>query len=250
MNWLLPPNILITLLVLSGFIWPARMLAAGAPAAFEASYTVEKYKSTVAEMHLKLEHVGDRLVYTSQTLPRGLLDLFSDDKIFEQSTLHWDTERHGLQLLAHQYTRREKPKDNQQFSLSWNTAETADVTGMAHNKPFTLQLKTPAWDRLSVQLALMMDISRDKQPKDQYVYTVINAGKLEQYQFHFESEQKLSIGERVYPTLKFKREHSGNRMTYFWLAPALNYIPVRIEQHKKGELHFSMQLAKPVKVSP
>lgn len=224
--------------------------AAKPPTPFTASYKVEKYKNIVAIMQLSLQLKDDRYIYTSETNPKGLLDLFSNDKVFEQSILQWDAEHQQLYLLEYQFKRAEKPKDNQQFTMTWNAADSASCAGIYRKQPFTLTLESPAWDRLSVQLALMADLKDTNQTKD-YRYNIIDGAKLSDYQFLLEAEQTIKIDQREYRTLKLKRSHeSGKRTTFLWLAPELGYIPVRVEQHKKGELNFSMELAAPPKVTP
>lgn len=249
---LLPLNkLLIFLLSMTWLSFSMSAHAANPPIPFKASYKVEKYNNVIAVMQLMLQHKDDRIIYTSQTKPKGLLDLFSDDNVFEQSTLQWDAEHQQLRLLDYQYKRAEKAKDNQQFTISWSDTDLATCIGTSRKQAFTLELKSPAWDRLSVQLALMADLNRSDNPRIDYHYSIVDNSELSDYQFQFETEQTIKIGSREYHTLKFKRPHdSGKRTTYLWLSPELGYLPVRVEQHKKGELHLSMELAEHVKVTP
>lgn len=225
--------------------------AANPPTPFTASYKLEKYNNIVAVMHLSLQRKDDQFIYTSESKPKGLLDLFSDDKIFEQSTLQWNAEQQSLQLIDYQYKRAEKPKDNQHFTLAWNNPHSATCSGMARKQPFTLELTSPAWDRLSVQLALMTDLSREENPAADHRYSIIDNGQLSEYLFQTQTQETIKVGQQEYHTIKLKRPHdSGKRTTYLWLASELGYLPVRVEQHKKGELNFSMELTAPVKVTP
>ena len=81
-------------------------------------------------MQVSLQQKDGQFIYTSETNPKGLLDLFSDDKVFEQSILQWDTENQKFHLLEYQFKRAEKPKDNQQFTITWNSADSASCTGI------------------------------------------------------------------------------------------------------------------------
>ncbi|TNF36758.1 MAG: DUF3108 domain-containing protein [Gammaproteobacteria bacterium] len=250
MNWLSLRKHTV-LLLLAGLTCSWSGFAANPPQAFAAKYKLEKYNSVIAIMDLTLQHQDDKIIYRSQTTPKGLLDIFSDDRVTEQSQLQWKPEQQDLRLIEYQYQRAEKPKDNQQFSLHWNDDNSASCTGTARQQAFTLSLQQPAWDRLSVQLALMMDLSRDTRPRASYSYHVIDNAEMTEYQFQLESEDTIELGQQQYHTLKYKRAHdSGKRLTYFWLVPELDYLPVRIEQHKKGELHLSMELAEPIRVTP
>ena len=251
MNLSALPKLLTLLLSITWLSCAGIAHAANPPTAFQVSYNIEKYNNIVGVMQLSLQQQDDRFIYTSKTEPKGLLDLFSDDKVFEQSILQWDAEHQQLRLLEYQFKRSEKPNDNQHFTMTWNNADSALCSGIYRKQPFTLTLESPAWDQLSVQLALMTDLSSNDNQVKSYRYDIIDSANLSDYKFLLETEQTIKIGQQEYRTLKLKRPHeSGKRTTYLWLAPELGYIPVRVEQFRKGKLHFSMELAEPAKVTP
>ena len=226
-------------------IFSQTLQAASLPDDFEAHYEVEKYSTTIAEMTLSLSRQGQDIIYQSRTRPRGLLAMISNDKIDETSRLK-QTDDGSLQLLSYHYNRKDRPKDRQQYELHWQDATTLKISGEYHHKTVQLEADTKVWDGLSIQLALMADISPDAVFNSQYDYTIVDDGQLKHYQFEYLSRETLRIGSKSYQTLKIRRQHDkkGKRISYFWLATELNNLPVKIEQYKKGELNLTMQLTK------
>ena len=228
-------------------LWMA--LALGLPAQavqlppdFTASYHIEKYGTLIANMKLSLQTRDDSIIYRSHSQTRGLAALFSDDQIDEISQLRKPEEEELPHLTSYQYRREDKRKDNQQFSIDWTEDDIAIISGEYRNHSFDLQTDKPVWDRLSVQLALVCQASQQPQ-KDVYQFHVFDRDELQQYTFERLGEESITINGTSYTTLKLKRQH-GKRTTYLWLDTENYYLPVRIEQHKNGDLHLTLSLDK------
>ena len=237
MNWSFK---LQTISIVLGLLLPLLTTAASPPDDFSARYILEKYGSTMGEMTLSLARQDNKLIYQSHSRPRGLAALFSDEEIDEISELQVDET--SVRLSQYQYRRKDKPSKNQQFSLSDTLSdEKTLVTGRYGNNRFELQAPQPLWDRLSLQLALIMDVAATSNKQKNYQYTLIDKAELEAVEFKFLSEETLNIGNNPYKTLKFSRHH-GNRATFIWLAAELDYLPVKVAQYRKDELKLSMSL--------
>jgi len=220
--------------------WP--LLAISLPNDFEARYEVEKYGTVIAAMQLSLQHQKQLITYHSNTRARGLLALISNDKIDENS--HLQQINNITTLINYDYTRKKKPHDNQHYRLKINSDGHTLINGEYDKKAIQLNSPLPVWDKQSVQLALMSDISRNTPFNTTYTYNIVDDGKFKQYQFEYLSNETVRIGKKRYKTLKVKRQHDkqNKRVSYFWLAPELNNLPVKIEQYKKGKLNLNMQL--------
>lgn len=210
------------------------------PNDFAATYNMEKYGSTVAKMVLKLDKKNEHITYQSNTIPQGLAAILTDDRISEKSNIIWSEKDKLVRLSSYQYTRKNKAKKNQQIYLDWKDDDNAIAKMHYAGQNSEVATENLVWDRLSVQLALASDLKTNENNKT-FKYTVLDKGQLNQYQFEYQSHETLSIGNQQYKAVKVKRPH-GNRHTYFWLAKELDFLPVKIEQYKKGELHMSMQL--------
>ena len=91
-------------------------------------------------------------------------------------------------------------------------------------------------DQHSLTLALLEDLRAGKGP--QFVYKVINKGRLETYTFKRVCEQKLdtSLGKLDTVRIDRVRESSDGRSTRIYFAKSLDYAPVLIQElNTKGD---------------
>ena len=214
------------------------------PPDFEATYRVNKYNTTIAEMKLSLKQTNQGIIYKSHSETRGLAAVFSNEEINETSQLLWDKDSGTPHLHKYEYQRKNKAKKNQQFILDWSDNNTATVQGTFANNSFQLNIKDYAWDQLFVQLVIASDLQASNKIKEKYSYNIIDEAHLTQYHFEYITDERIHIDNNSYETVKLKRIHTpGNRVTYFWLSKKLHYLPVKIEQYKKGELNLNMVLS-------
>ncbi|MEZ5576938.1 MAG: DUF3108 domain-containing protein [Candidatus Competibacteraceae bacterium] len=97
----------------------------------------------------------------------------------------------------------------------------------------TLPLSPGVVDPLSLNMVVMRDLQRDRLPKQ---YTLVDETALRTFQIRNEGEEVLDTPLGRLRTLRISHSKPGNtRITTFWFAPELRYLPVRIAQHKKGE---------------
>ncbi len=77
-----------------------------------------------------------------------------------------------------------------------------------------------------------------------YRLTVVENGKLREYFARLLGHEALSGPDGPLETLVFEHQRNGSRRaTTFWLAPSLDYLPVRIEQRKDDKNpHLRAQL--------
>jgi len=91
-------------------------------------------------------------------------------------------------------------------------------------------------DQHSLTLVLLEDLRAGKGP--QFVYKVINKGRLETYTFKRVGEQKLdtALGKRDTVRIDRIRESSDGRSTRIYFAKSLDYAPVLIQElNSKGD---------------
>ena len=91
-------------------------------------------------------------------------------------------------------------------------------------------------DQHSLTLALLEDLRAGKGP--QFVYRIINKGRLETYTFKRVGEQKLDTALGKLDTVRIDRirESSDSRSTRIYFAKSLNYAPVLIQElNSKGD---------------
>lgn len=76
-----------------------------------------------------------------------------------------------------------------------------------------------------------------------FSYPVFSRGKIRDYPFEVLGEEETSTGAGTIPTLKLQRvRDSGKRKTLFWVAPAWNFMIVKIQQREEDGEQYEMVL--------
>jgi hypothetical protein len=120
-----------------------------------------------------------------------------------------------------------------EYNWQANTVTVTDGT-----KTRQLRIDTDAHDPLSVQLALMQCMQSNC---EQTNYSVLDEMQLQQRRFERVGAETLrtALGELETVRISYRR---GKRETVTWLAPELNYIPVRIRQFRSNKLKSEMRI--------
>lgn len=96
------------------------------------------------------------------------------------------------------------------------------------------------FDPLMVQLQFRLDISAGKEVLD---YKMIKSNKLDEYQFRIIGKERMTIASGSYDTVKIEVvRDSHKRQTFFWMAPDLAYLPVRLTHFQKGSKQLDIKL--------
>jgi len=95
-------------------------------------------------------------------------------------------------------------------------------------------------DPFSAILAIMQGFSTGR---DQVEFPGINEkGEPDPLRFERTGRVRIQVPLGTFDTLRVRRVRDDKRTTVTWLAPKLGWIPVQIEQRKKGKLVARMQL--------
>ena len=77
----------------------------------------------------------------------------------------------------------------------------------------------------------------------EYPYRAILKGEIDSYTFILTSSKKIIFADKEYKILQLVRTAPDkDRQLHIWLIPALNNIPVIIENYRDGKLHSRGQL--------
>jgi hypothetical protein len=209
---------------------------------FSANYAVQKYGIKLAEAHYQLNYTDKGYKFTQHTKLYGVASMFASDTVTAVSYV--DEVRGNLLLTKHNYiqTGREKNRD-EDINILWNTYKNSlkgKVTGIVRGKEINFKINQEIWDILSFQIPLM--IEADENIKE-YPYKAIIGGEIDEYNFVLKSSKKITFADRAYKAIELVRsDPNRNRQLHIWLIPALNNIPVIIENYRDGKEHSHMQL--------
>lgn len=194
-----------------------------------------------AEYKVKISVLGGRLTtrfdasgneYTANSLieATGLARVIAHGEIREQSwfTQTSDGIRPNRYLSSDSLS---KGGTDVELAFDWDRHE---ITGVIGGEDFHSDINGVLHDRVSLQYALMYDLLKGDYSDE---YSLQDAEKLKLL-----SVTALGTKDVKVPFGKFEaiglQHRAGNstRVTTLWFAKELDYLPVLIEQHRKGKL--------------
>ncbi|ABZ76457.1 conserved hypothetical protein [Shewanella halifaxensis HAW-EB4] len=96
------------------------------------------------------------------------------------------------------------------------------------------------FDPLMVQLQFRLDMQAHK---DKLHYTMVKEGEVDDYAFKIIGKERVNIDSGSYQTVKFEVvRDSKKRQTFFWMAPELSYLPIRLTHFEKGSKQLDIKL--------
>ncbi len=203
------------------------------PPTFVATYSIAWHGITAGESTLTLaETAPGQYRYSSVDHAHGLFALFLPHAITQESRFRLV---HGqIQPLSFRSRGGGPPED---VRFDWTSGR---VSGTAKNKHIDLKLEPGTQDPGSVQIALMMAFLAGKPPPS---FWMLNTDVINQFQFVRRGEATLDTPLGKLQTVLYTSHHAkARRTTYMWLAPSLDYLPVRLEQHRGDSTLFSLNI--------
>ncbi|MBX6421132.1 MAG: DUF3108 domain-containing protein [Nevskia sp.] len=135
------------------------------------------------------------------------------------------------------------PGDDQQsyvLSFDWDQHTVTDENGK------TREIPDDAIDSLALQLAVRLWVeahAADAQPP-LASFTMVDQKNLTHYQFRLAGRERVDTPAGSFDTLRLERIDHPDKRGRFWLAPALDYLPVRIETKNGGRPTVTLILAR------
>jgi len=220
------------------FILPSTMVFAEVIPDFSANYAIKLNGIQAGELRRSLvsNPDGSRL-FKSETRAKGVFAFFKPEVIVETSL--WSRDAQQIKPIAYRYSRTGGKKDKSlllDFDWTTNQLHIDDK-----KQPWSLTLKADTLDKLIYQLALMSDLSEQQ---DHFHYHIADGGKIKQYLITKINQEIIStpLGEIEAIKLTRERSRSKDRQTTLWCAPALNYLPVKLEHIEKDGTVFTATL--------
>lgn len=209
--------------------------------AHRAQYSLYKSGFPVAESRFHLTYEDGKIDYSSETELSGLASLFSNDQIKEHSRLILHDG--DIRLLSYSYQQTGDTTKNMETQLDWSGFKITTTIDQAHT------IQTPfngaVWDKLSVNLALIYHVKltpASEQP-EAVEFQLTEDGQMKSYRFEYIGKREIEVHSNEWiKTVIWKRLHDANKSTIIYLAPALHYLPVQMEQYKHDKLRATLKL--------
>ncbi|MDX1499376.1 MAG: DUF3108 domain-containing protein [Woeseiaceae bacterium] len=130
---------------------------------------------------------------------------------------------------------RDRTQADIRFDWSANTA-----AGSVNGEPFELELAEPMHDRISIQYKLMHDLLEGRADSS---YVLFEPDELKDLDVRIVGEREVEVPAGRFRVLGVQQQATeSRRITTLWCAPELGYLPVVIEQHRKGKLRMRATL--------
>ena len=213
--------------------------AAGASLdAYDAVYRVQLRKLHVGEalFSLRYDSQADRYIFESRSRSRGIAKLAQPNPVVERSEfLLRDDDIVPLTYSYDDGTRNGKRSTRVVFDWS-NGIASSSYKGIDAD----INVSEGMLDRMTLQTVVMRDMGRPAGPSE---YALVHRNALKRYRYELLGTETLdtTLGSLLTKTYLQTREGSSRQLKV-WVAPSLRYMPVRMEQTRKGKLQTVMTL--------
>ncbi|MDO6462402.1 DUF3108 domain-containing protein [Granulosicoccaceae sp. 1_MG-2023] len=236
LKWILPALALLTTPLLAQTDDPNRI---GSFKPFYVEYTVGNNLINAGIATLSLQAGDGEWVYSLKTEPAGIFRLTGKGRINEVSVLSVTQDK---ELIPHSYSfsqAGDEKRRNVEADFNW---EAQELTIRHRGEEATEELTDPILDRLSVTLTVMDLVREGFERAD---LQILDGGKIKAMSFINEGRQTVDTALGSFDTIVVRRIREGSsRETVTWFAPELDYVPVMIEQLKRGELVARLKIRK------
>jgi len=204
---------------------------------FQASFAISWHGMSAGTAQVQLQRMPDgRWSYESVSTARGLFRLAMPAEL-RQRSLFTIRDEH---IVPEEFTADDGTSGtskDQEMHFDWNAGR---VTGTAERHRVDLPLKPGLLDSLSVQVALMHELLSGRTP--QY-FVLLDKDKIKDYTYTAQGEEKLQTAVGEHRTVIFRSARPGaSEGTWFWCAPDLGYLPLKVERREGKNVQWSMTL--------
>lgn len=184
------------------------------------------------QLSTQFEKTNDGFFAESVIRATGMSRLLAGGTIREKS---WFSEREG-NIVPIQYRSADTLTSDQQvvdLDFDWNDHE---VTGFIDGADFQASLDGLVHDRVSLQYGLMYDLLHGGEKKK---YFLQDAEELKPLTISNIGSKSVEVPYGRFDAIGIQHHREGSsRTTTLWCAEELGYLPVIIEQHRKGKLRL------------
>ena len=190
------------------------------------------------QLKTRLEATADGYLATHVIKPTGISGLVASGRIRETSEFHLAQDG----VRPSEYSTRdtltpERTKASIQFD--WDSGE---ARGTVNGENVVSVMNAIAHDHVSIQYQLMHDLLQGD-PDTQY--TMFEIDRLRTVNVRIIGSKKVDVPAGTYEAIGIQHQAEGSkRVTTLWCVEELGYLPVVIEQHRKGELRVRATLSR------
>lgn len=232
-------NMMLALFAVAAQVAPAAQAASAELRPFSAEYVVTWKGVTAGRSRLSLRRTPDgRWVYESHNAARGLFRMALPGSLTQRSTFRIAG---GHVVPDHFYgdDGSEGHKRDSDVSFDWVAGR---ATGVAEERKVDLAIPAGTQDAMSVQAALMNELLSGRVPER---FDMLDKDQVKDYLYERRGSETVQtqVG-RIEAEIYSSRRPGSDRGTWFWCAPSLGYLPVKVERRNGSRLEWSMAIQK------
>ncbi len=228
-------------------IWPLLAAAASlAPPAFAAGDTIVPYsaqykiKISIASGTLEtvVREAEESFSVRSVIKPSGFARILMKGTIEESSRFEIDDD--GVRPLVYASTDTLSREDKvMNFVFDW---EANSVSGTVNDETYSFSLDEDVHDRVSIQYQLMHNLLTGASASE---YAMLDGDELKELQITTIGIREIKVPFGTFEAIGIRHQAADSkRITTLWCAEELGYLPVLIEQHRKGKRRVHAVLTK------
>ncbi len=195
----------------------------------QAQYKV-KISVLSGQLNTELSTTPEGYVATHSIKATGMARMFAGGEITESSA--FDRVSTGIRpekFETNDTLTRDKVRASIQFDWVAGTA-----SGTVNDKDFRSAMDDIAYDRVSIQYELMSDLINGEPAKS---YLMLDVDELKLIEVRHVGTRTVKVPAGEYEAIGLQHQSQGSkRVTTMWCVQELGYLPVIIEQHRKGKL--------------
>lgn len=207
-------------------------------ATYAATYVVEYKGKDAGTAVLNVRKLPDSDLYefSSTVTAKGLLKLARPKPAVERS--HFRVEADGLRPVEFWYEDGSRSgEDNVHVVFDWERG-VATFSGAEARRE--VAVPKGAVDRGTLQVARMRDFASPTLPSR---YTIVDDDSVAEYEYTDNGTATIATKAGSHQTRVFTQQRAGSsRTTQLWVSPDLQFLPVRIEQRRNGEVQTALVL--------
>lgn len=205
------------------------------PRGFLITYEV-RFAAFRGELALELlQRDGDDYRIRATTAGRGIARMFMGKDTAEESNFSFTDGR----VISRSYKLDDgskADKNDSEINFDWET-------GIAHSvyeqELAELPLSGEVYDRISADVVTIMDLRNGNEPRTLYI---AEKNDIREYTFEAHGRETIEFQGGELETVKYLRTRTGSsRNVMIWYAPELDYLPVQMEQFKRGKSQITFR---------
>jgi hypothetical protein len=199
------------------------------PEPFEAHFELEVRGFTVGETVWRVRRVDDGFVYETRTKAIGLAAVFGAGQVVERS--EWKRVGDDVKPASYLYERSGRPEKTTAIAFDWSDGI---VESTRRGQTSRMSVPGDTLDKLGYMLVLREDLKAGKRSVRYHIANGKNRMKV--YELKVVAEERLNTALGDLGVIRIVRERKGDdRETTIWVAPELDFMPVRIEHRERED---------------